>query len=292
MIENSFKRGAAFMINCFKMNGNGNDFLVLDNMSRKFDDQELSDITKAICRRREAVGADGLLVAEPSECADFKMRLFNCDGSEGEMCGNGSRCIARFAYEKGIAKSPDMTFETLGGKIHAVVNGERVTIDLAPVSLDNAVINAHEVVGDYEFDYTFLTVGVPHTVIFEKKRSHAFADYAPIGRLIRNRLDLFPEGTNVNFAVTDAEHANKLDVMTYERGVEDMTLSCGTGSVASSIAGMLLGITGTSVDVVNPGGVNRVHLEKSGDNLILPKLEGKTALVAEVTLLADAFSRE
>lgn len=277
------------MMNCSKMNGNGNDFLVIDNMSLALDGTVLSKTARLACRRREALGADGLLVAEPSERADFRMRLFNSDGSEGEMCGNGARCIARFAFEKGIVKSQDMTFETLGGDVHAVVRGERVTLDLAPVSVADAVIDSHAEVDGFEFNYTFLTVGVPHAVIFEREHSRSFADYATLGRAIRNRLDLFPEGTNVNFAVPSQERTGVLDVVTYERGVEDMTLSCGTGSTASAIAGMLLGLTGERVEVINPGGVNLVSLEFSGSDLISPKLEGGALLVAEIVLLPEAL---
>lgn len=277
------------MINCSKMNGNGNDFLVIDNMSLALDGTALTKTARLACRRREALGADGVLVAEPSERADFRMRLFNSDGSEGEMCGNGARCIARFAFEKGIVKSQEMTFETLGGDVRAVVRGERVTLDLAPVSVADAVVDSHAEVDGFEFNYTFLTVGVPHAVIFEREHSRSFADYAPLGRAIRNRLDLFPEGTNVNFAAPSLERTGVLDVMTYERGVEDMTLSCGTGSTASAIAGLLLGFTGERVEVVNPGGVNRVSLEFSGSDLISPKLEGGALLVAEVALLLEAL---
>lgn len=289
MYEYLHEKGRPTMINCSKMNGNGNDFLVIDNMSLALDGAVLTKTARLACRRREALGADGVLVAEPSGRADFRMRLFNSDGSEGEMCGNGARCIARFAFEKGIVKSQEMTFETLGGDVRAVVRGERVTLDLAPVSVADAVVDSHAEVDGFEFNYTFLTVGVPHTVIFEREHSRSFADYAPLGRAIRNRLDLFPEGTNVNFAAPSLERTGVLDVMTYERGVEDMTLSCGTGSTASAIAGLLLGFTGERVEVINPGGVNRVSLEFSGSDLISPKLEGGALLVAEVALLPEAL---
>ncbi len=289
MYEYPYKKGRPAMINCSKMNGNGNDFLVIDNMSLALGAAALADAARLACRRREAIGADGILAAEPSESADFKMRLFNRDGSEGEMCGNGARCIARFAFEKGIVKSNDMTFETLGGSVRAAARGDRVTLDLAPVSVAEAVVDAHAEVDGFEFNYTFLTVGVPHAVIFERERSRSFADYAPIGRAIRNRLDLFPEGTNVNFVLPSLERTGVLDVITYERGVEDMTLSCGTGSTASAIAGLLLGITGERVEVINPGGVNRVSLEFSGSDLISPRLEGGALMIAEITILPEAL---
>lgn len=182
-----------------------------------------------------------------------------------------------------------MTFETLGGNVHAVVCGERVTLDLAPVSVSDAVVDAHAAVDGFEFNYTFLTVGVPHAVIFERERSHSFEGYASVGRAIRSRLDLFPEGTNVNFAVPSLERTSVLDVMTYERGVEDMTLSCGTGSVASAIVSWLSGRTGPDVRVKNPGGVNGVSLLRSENGDILPKLEGRAVAVAEISIMPEAL---
>ncbi len=251
------------MLRCTKMNGNGNDFFVVDNMSLEISGEEFSRLARRLCRRRESLGADGILVAEPSQCADFKMRLFNSDGSEGEMCGNGARCIARFAYEKGIAPSADMTFETLGGNVRAVVNGKRAALDLAPVDISGVVKDACVAAGGGDFQYMFLTVGVPHAVIFEKEHSRSFADYAPLGREIRSRSDLFPEGTNVD--------------------------SCGTGSVASAIAANLLGIAGPRVEVINPGGVNVVTLDFSERGKVYPKLEGAAAMLAEITFLPEAL---
>lgn len=278
------------MIVFTKMNGNGNDFLVLDNMALKYDAAELSTMAQKLCRRREAVGGDGILVVEPSERADFKMRLFNRDGSEGEMCGNGSRCVARFAFEKGIVKKAEMTFETLGGDVSAKVNGRRATLKLAPVQVGDVVPDAPVSIDGEEFRYTFLTVGVPHAVIFEEKRSRTDDGYRELGRNIRNRLDLFPDGTNVNFAVPREGRDAGLDVLTYERGVEDLTLSCGTGSTASAIAAVLIGITGPKVDIYNPGGLNRVTLDFDASGTALPELEGGAAMIAEVSVNEEALN--
>ena len=272
------------MLLCSKMNGNGNDFIMINNMDKKYSTESLSSMALNLCRRREAVGADGILAAEPSEHADFKMRLFNRDGSEGEMCGNGSRCIARYAFEKGIVNSSDMIFETLGGDVHASVNGSMAALHLAPISLENVTVGMSASVDGIEFNYTFITVGVPHTVIFEKARSRTREGYVAFGRAVRNIKELFPEGTNVNFAVPSD---GALDVLTYERGVEDLTLSCGTGSVASTIASYLSGITGACVDVRNPGGINRLTLSFDTPGYVCPKLEGKTMFVAEISVFDD-----
>lgn len=276
------------MIECIKMNSNGNDFIVIDNMVLRYDAEFLSNLAVKVCRRRMSVGADGIIVAEPSHSKDFMMRIFNPDGSEGEMCGNGARCVSRFAFESGIVKSGDFNFETLGGMVHAVVNCNRVTLDLSPVSLESVVTDGHVSVGGYEFEYFFVMVGVPHCVIFEHERNRSFEEYATIGRAIRNRRDLFPHGTHVNFVVM-CDEQDTIDIMTYERGVEDMTLSCGTGSAASSIASWLSDRTGPVVCVKNPGGVNNVSLLQSETGDILPKLEGGTLVVAQMSILPEAL---
>ena len=276
------------MIDCLKMNGNGNDFLVMDNLSLAMDASTLARTARAVCRRRESVGADGLLALEPSERAAFRMRLFNRDGSEGEMCGNGARCAARFAFERGIA-GREMTFETLGGDVNAAVRGDRVALDLAPVNTASAVLRARASVEGCDLTYAFLVVGVPHAVVFERERRRSIAEYALLGRALRSRRDLFSEGANVNFALLPAGDPGTLDVVTYERGVEDVTLSCGTGSAASAIAGRLLGVVGDEVRVVNPGGVNDVSLTWVGADVVQPRLEGGALMIAEVRLLPEAF---
>ena len=274
------------MIRCTKMNGNGNDFIMIDNMALSFCSEELSRLARQLCRRGLSVGADGILAAEPSERADFKMRLFNSDGSEGEMCGNGARCIARYAFEKGIVKSRSMRFETLGGDVRASVDGNTASLELAPVFIGE-VEKSVVCVDGADYGYTYMTVGVPHAVIFEEARRVSLADYAQLGRAIRNRTDLFPHGANVNFAVvTDGG----LYVATYERGVEDMTLSCGTGSTASAIAASRLGLCGAEVRVTNPGGVNVVKLAFSEDGrTVYPKLEGAMLMTAELEILPEAL---
>lgn len=269
------------MITCSKMNGNGNDFIMIDNMNLQYSTEKLVEMAKKLCRRREAVGADGILVAEPSKTADFKMRLINRDGSEGEMCGNGSRCIARFALDKGIVSSTNLKFETLGGEIEASVQGERATLKLAPVSVKGVDTDKSASVDGFNFNYTFLTVGVPHAVIFEESR-RPDSEYRALGRKIRSMTALFPEGANVNFAVPRANCNNVLDVTTYERGVEDLTLSCGTGSTASAIAAMLAGITGPQVSVYNPGGLNRVSMTFISPDTVQPMLEGGAEFVADL----------
>lgn len=271
------------------MNGNGNDFMVLDNRSLKYGSEELSKMTVLLCRRRESIGADGVLIVEPSDVCDFKMRLFNRDGSEGEMCGNGARCIARFAFENGVAEKNEMSFETLGGLIRAKVNGKLASINLADVSLEGAPVDVPAKVGDFEFCYTFLNVGVPHAVIFQKDRDRSDAEYTELGRQIRNCAELFPNGTNVNFVFPRKNANSTIDVLTYERGVESLTLSCGTGSVASAIASVLIGLSGPEVDAYNPGGLNRVKLSFMPGDIVRPELEGRVLYVADMAVREEAL---
>ncbi|NLD05223.1 MAG: diaminopimelate epimerase [Synergistaceae bacterium] len=279
------------MILCTKMNGNGNDFLVINNMDLKYSGETLSGYTKALCRRRESLGADGILVVEPSDIYDFKMRLFNRDGTEGEMCGNGARCVARYAFIKGIVNKPEMAFETLDGRVDAGVKGTRATLRLSPVDISNLVQDVPASVEGYDFSYTFLTVGVPHAVIFEKNRLDTEDLYRKIGRAIRLRRDLFPEGANINFVSPKEAYETGLDVLTYERGVEDLTLSCGTGSIASAIAAFSAGLTGPVVDVYNPGGLNRVSLVFGPSGKLLPELEGGASYIAEIEASEEALDQ-
>lgn len=262
-----------------KMHGNGNDFLVIENGDGELDTKALSALAKRLCDRKRALGADGLLVVEPSSVADFKMRLFNADGSEGEMCGNGARCIARYAKEKGIAQK-EMVFETLAGIIRASVEGEEAVLDLGRIDLTGAVWDEPISVFGKDLRYSFLVAGVPHCIVFgEGWKNKAQKELFDIGSALRYDFKRFPSGTNVDFAELFEE--NRLYVVTYERGVEDLTESCGTGSVASAItAARLRGLSGP-FEVQNPGGINRVLLDFSQDGTsVSAKLSGKTTLVA------------
>ena len=277
------------MIECVKMHSNGNDFLILNNMKLHYQKDFMANLALKACRRRMAVGADGLVVVEPSSSAAFKMRIFNPDGTEGEMCGNGARCVSRYAAERGIRSENDFLFETLGGTVHAVLSGDNVILDVAPISNNEIVTDGRITADGCEYEYFFIPVGVPHCVIFELERTGRLEDYMPIGRAIRNRLDVFPHGTHVNFVVAESK-PNTINVMTYERGVENMTLSCGTGSIASAVASWITGKTGECVAVETPGGVNRVILSRGRNGEILSKLEGKAVFVAELVIFPEILT--
>jgi diaminopimelate epimerase len=205
-----------------KYEGTGNDFIIIDNRDLSFIAEK--DIISVMCHRRFGIGADGLILIEPGNEADFRMRYFNADGGEGSMCGNGGRCAAHFAFRNGIA-GHEMDFTAFDGVHHAIVEEETVTITLADVK--------HiEVDGNT----CFLNTGSPHYVEFFKDPDSI--DVILRGREIRYSPRFAPEGTNVNFVkVTDTG----IFVRTYERGVENETLSCGTGVTASAIAAVITG---------------------------------------------------
>lgn len=277
------------MMEFFKGHGNGNDFIILDNREGRFSDVDLRSAAAALCRRCASVGADGLMAVESveeTENADFRMRIFNADGGEAAMCGNGARVLARYAYERGIATSP-MRFVTGSGTIEAVVEPPFVELDMGEVDLSRGVFGQRLCAGGVTFPFVFLTVGVPHCVLLSDE------DYSPdamreMGRAVRHNAELFPDGANVSFA---RRSSGEVRAVTYERGVEDLTKSCGTGCVAVAVAAVLVWGVGAPVRVVNPGGANTVRLEFApGNGSVRAWLRGRTALVASGTLLGEAWS--
>lgn len=272
------------MIPFTKMHGNGNDFILLDNRTGRFSASELSALAQCACRRRSSLGADGILVVENSPDADFAMRLFNADGSEGEMCGNGARCIARYAFEKGIAGA-NQTFSTLAGVMKGVVEPPFVDLAMGEISLAEGWFNRSLSVDGRTFPASFLWVGVPHAVLFPSE-DLTREDMVVIGRKLRFDTILFPDGANVNFVTEGREGA--IYSVTYERGVEDLTDSCGTGSTASAASWLLrreIPSSPIALDVINPGGINRVSLDFAADGASLQaSLRGCTVIVAEGTL--------
>ncbi|MFP3983547.1 MAG: diaminopimelate epimerase [Desulfurivibrionaceae bacterium] len=236
-----------FPINFTKMNGAGNDFIIIDHRRPLLDQKDMPSFVRGVCRRKFSVGADGLIFIEESGETDFSWQFFNGDGSKAEMCGNGARCAARFAFENGIA-GREMSFMTQAGIIRAEVPGDSVKIAMTPpqdirlereVKIDNKTLTLHS-----------LNTGVPHAVILvEDNRETPVKEW---GNLIRFHEMFSPAGANVNFVeVTDS---NSLYLRTYERGVEDETLACGTGAVASAVAVSLLGKAKDPVQVVTSGG--------------------------------------
>ncbi len=226
----------------YKYQGNGNDFVILDvpDGSRPLPEQQI----RKICDRHFGVGADGLMVVSPSETADFKMIYYNADGKLSSMCGNGGRCIALYAWLRRLAPST-MSFEAYDGLHRAVVGREISKGRMHDVSLQMADVEEVERNGMFYF----LDTGSPHYVEFVTGLSEM--DVVTAGRTTRYSERFSPGGTNVNFAEF---REDGLFVRTYERGVEDETLSCGTGVTASAIAAFLE--TGKKVRFIQTTGGN------------------------------------
>jgi len=217
-------------IEFFKMSGHGNDFVVIDNMDGSLS-LDWPDHAALWCRRRIAVGADGLLVMERSEAADFRLRIFNADGSEAEMCGNGARCAAVCAAARGRAGS-HMTFETLAGIIRGRVAGDRASIQLTDPEWDGETVEL-DIDGTMHTLYCVNT-GVPHAILFVQGLwDMSDEEVQRKGSLIRFHRAFEPEGTNVDFV--EPVDRRQIHLRTYERGVEDETMACGTGAAASAL---------------------------------------------------------
>jgi diaminopimelate epimerase len=211
-----------------KMNGAGNDFILIDNRRGEIG-AEAAELARRVCHRRLAVGADGLILIEASATADFAWRFFNSDGSLAEMCGNGARCAARFAHLNGIA-GPTIQFETLAGVIQAEIRGDEVAIRITPPKMVAVNLPLTVSVGALTMDR--VDTGVPHAVVFVE--DPAAVDVVALGREIRFHPKFAPAGTNVNFVAVKGPGV--LALRTYERGVEDETLACGTGATAAALA--------------------------------------------------------
>ena len=270
-------------IQFYKMSGSGNDFILIDNRSGFLDADSLGPFVAAVCRRKHAVGADGLILVENAERADFKWRFFNADGGEVDMCGNGGRCAARLAYLRGIAGAR-LTFETRAGIIHAEVRGERVKLEM-PQTTAPEIDYSLDVKGEV-LTVSSITVGVPHVVtwVADTEATRVFE----LGRAIRYQERYAPAGTNANF-VKQLENG-AFAIRTYERGVEDETLACGTGSVAAALIAAAKGMTTSPAAMQTRGGeMLNIHFEQSEDGFKNVFLEGDARLIYEGKLSEEAM---
>ncbi len=249
----------------YKYQGTGNDFIMVDNRSRVFPKNNVGLIHK-LCDRRFGIGADGLILLEPSEKHDFTMVYFNADGKEGSMCGNGGRCIAAFAKKLSIIKNKT-TFEAADGLHFAEIENALVNLQMADVA-NIEIYDTH----------VFLNTGSPHHVNFCKIVGNL--NVREMGSKIRYGAPYFEEGTNVNFVEQISENAFK--VRTYERGVEDETLACGTGVTAVAIAANKSKKTAEEkiyIEVL--GGKLEVSFKKEGNSYKNVFLKGPAQFVYE-----------
>lgn len=218
-----------------KLSGTGNDFIVIDNRTGVLKEEEKSIFAKKACDRRRSLGADGVLLLEISETAHFYMRLFNADGQEGEMCGNGARCIAYFAHGEGLAPA-SMVMETMGGTVEAEVSGSLVKVNLWETEEKPTLMGI--AVGGENLKVYYMELGVPHVVIVTPGLARIDAYILEkLGREVRYHK-AFSKGTNVNFL--EIVDARNIIVRTYERGVEAETLACGTGATVSAVVASVL----------------------------------------------------
>ena len=248
------------------MNGAGNDFMVMDARGGKYDFEALA---LALCK---LTGADGFMAVDESEKADFRLHFYNADGSRGEMCGNGSRCICRFAYDMGIA-GEEMSVETDAG----IVYGRRLNESVYAVQLNNPGIV--DLARKEDCAYIELGApGVPHAV--KEVAGLAWSQREQLRDMARAlRYDpAFPKGANANLYARLDE--NTVRILTFERGVEDYTLACGTGSASTAVVLWLRGeVPSGHLTVKNPGGDLGITIE--GKNGVVEKLmlEGPTEVV-------------
>jgi diaminopimelate epimerase len=270
----------------WKMHGLGNDYVVIDNRDAKISDAEAAELSLKLCRRRFSVGADGVLFVSNSTVADVKMRIFNADGSEAEMCGNGVRCFAKYCYENDIAGKSELIVETLAGNKRTwltVENGvvQSVMVDMGvpalerskiPMRGEGTFVNETLQVNGNAYKATCLSVGNPHCVIFVDS-----VDDFPV-QLVGSKIEnhpFFPKRTNVEFAQILSE--NEVKVRVWERGCGE-TLACGTGACATVVAGNLLGKLGEKVRVHLLGGdltveyPERVFLDGAAEKVFEGKL--------------------
>jgi diaminopimelate epimerase len=272
------------MIEFFKMSGSGNDFILMDDRENTLPVKDLRAFVRKVCERKVSVGADGLIVIKPSVQADFKWLFFNADGSEAEMCGNGGRCAARYAFIKGIAGSR-LSFETVAGIIDAEVRGEMVKLRLT----DPKNLNVHQTIAvDGEsILLNSVNTGVPHAVVISDDIDRI--DVFSLGRAIRYHEAYKPAGTNANFIqILDRQ---TIRVRTYERGVEGETLACGTGAVASALISAEKGMVESPVNVlVKSGEMLKIHFERKGKGFENVYLEGSAKVVYQGSLWEEAYA--
>jgi diaminopimelate epimerase len=268
------------------MSGSGNDFILIDNRDQSLPVSDVTEFVKTVCERGVSVGADGLIIVEKSDQVDFRWRFFNADGSEVEMCGNGGRCAARFAYLKGIG-GKKLSFETQAGIIDAEIKDASVKLRLTdPHGLQ---INQLITMEDKPFEVNSINTGVPHVVHFVNNLDQY--DVFHIGRMIPYHQQYQPAGTNANFVEVIDKHT--IRIRTYERGVEDETLACGTGSVASALISSWKGLIESPVDVkVKSGETLRIYFEKKDRGFTDIYLEGGAKVIYQGLLWDEVYNKQ
>lgn len=254
----------------WKMHGAGNDMVLVDDRERRFPAADRAWLAR-LGARRTGIGCDGFILIQPGGDADFAMRFFNPDGGEAEMCGNGARCVARLAHDLGIAGAR-MCFQTVAGPLRAEIVGSQVRLYMTTPH-DWRLRRRLQAAGA-ELEYSFVNSGVPHAMVTVPDL--AAVDMRTLGAAIRRHPDFAPKGTNANFVAVTGPNA--LGIRTFERGVEDETLACGTGMVASACLAGVLGLVRAPVTLTCA----------SGDQLQVDYALDAQGQARDVTLLGPA----
>ena len=248
-----------------KMHGIGNDFVMVNGFQESIPEHELADVSKAVCDRKFGVGSDGLILALPGKDSPFRMRMFNPDGSESEMCGNGVRCFIKFLHDERLTQEREVPVETGAGELQLVLRDDgQVQVDMGLARLkrgeigmtgpaSETFVDAPVNILDQEFRGTAVGMGNPHLVIFSP--NVADINLRVLGPALEN-LSLFPARVNVHFV--QVVHPGHIVQRTWERGA-GITLACGTGACACAVASYLNGHTGRAVDVKLPGGTLQIY---------------------------------
>lgn len=266
-----------------KLAGTGNDFLIIDHRRSFLPPGDMPEFVRKVCRRAQSVGADGVIFVEQHPQLDFAWRFFNADGGEAEMCGNGARCVSRFAFARGLA-GKTMRFQTVAGVIESqILDERRVKVRLTRAH-DDREISLSLPAGDVRGH--MVNTGVPHVVV--PVTDVNVVDVETLGAQIRYAAQFAPAGTNANFVQVAGEH--DLVIRTYERGVEGETLACGTGCVAAATMLVKRGLVKAPVNLrVRSGETLTVHF--SGEDPLNSDawLEGPTQWICDGELRPEAW---
>ena len=265
----------------WKMNGAGNDFVILNNLEERLSPEDLPRLARVLCERHLSIGADGLMIVDaPTAGGDFRMWFYNSDGSQGEMCGNGARCICRYGYENGLAGARQ-TVETTAG----TVTGERIDARRYRVRLNDPTTVDLKRVAEIDgraWPCAYVELGnpgLPHAVVeYPGLRDAGEQQLRELGRALR-WYEGFPKGANVNFY--DFTAPDTVYERTFERGVEDFTYACGTGTASVAAVLSLRGrLSGDTLRADMKGGTLRIDVARDGGNITGLFLTGSTNIVA------------
>ncbi len=257
----------------WKLEGTGNDFIAFNTFKRRIPLAKRPAMARTLCCRRRSIGADGLFFLDPSKNHHFKMRHYNPDGSEAGICGNGARSAAFLANYLGLAPR-NITFEAPAGLYRAKIKDSSVVLTMSPIKAIQLNVSVRSRV--FNGAVHFVDIGVPHIVIVTDNIKDL--DVITIGRALRHHQRFQPRGTNVNFITVRDRHT--IAIRTYERGVEDETLACGTGSLASAVAATLNRMASSPVAVHTRGGdILTVRFKMKNHSIEQLQLEGKTRIV-------------